>query len=437
MFGVSQFKSVASKTISTNSPSTTPHLEVAAAKSVTLAFRRLLPSAVMAGTEFNIVVLSSSPPAAQLYSPQDAPPSSQRVAMRAYSSFSPSPPVSPNRNPSGALVSSSRATVVPPEAVRGFATVGSLVRSKHFTEQLDEELGEIRQTQLRGASPGDVEEVLPAKKSRRQVTKTSAAVEAEESKPKPRARKPKLDNHNTKATGDPELRNAPTESSHSTINAPTETVDAAPKLTKAGKPRKPRTKKEKVGIDAKVEPKPKRTRETKPKAAKAVTRAVGKTQREDARIVSAHFRNEHDHDDTTTAHAADNNNVGTGDASVWDVRSSPQPKNQASTKMPPDSLAEGLNLEEAVARRRDWTPPRDTVIAELQTPFTDSTGKENRPLAIDANAAFGNMLTSFAYVQSPSVRPTITMTNPMTETSGPIKRRRVDVCVRRASQFDY
>ncbi|KAJ4307623.1 5'-flap endonuclease [Neodidymelliopsis sp. IMI 364377] len=84
-------------------------------------------------------------------------------------------------------------------------------------------------------------------------------------------------------------------------------------------------------------------------------------------------------------------------------------------------VTEALDLDEAVSRRRDWTPPRDTVV---ESPATHSTGKENRPSAQEArDGVFTHLVSNFAY-ESPTARVATTSN---TAPSGVTKRRRVEL----------
>jgi hypothetical protein len=78
-----------------------------------------------------------------------------------------------------------------------------------------------------------------------------------------------------------------------------------------------------------------------------------------------------------------------------------------------------------VSRRRDWTPPRDTLPA---SPFTDSIGKENKHVEPDASGGhFTNMVSNFAYAQSPASRISVNTSASTTEIAAVTKRRRVEV----------
>lgn len=365
----------------------------------------------MAGKEYTIVVLSSSPPVPDVYnSPHYAAPT-RRVAMPPSSPFALSPPSSPRRNPPGALTSGSRAVPIPENATRGFATVSSLVRSEHFAQHIDDDFVEVEQVQSRSVSPeGTCEGTAAVKVPRKNATKNATAI------PKPRARKPKADKEVDKDTvsHDPELRLPRTTkspffedpSAQRTLEIPTEPAAAAPKLTKSGKPRKPRVKKEKIE-NGDAEPKRKKTRVTKPKAAAK----AGKAQREVADVVSAHFPTDKDQE-----------NADVQGKSIWEVpRSPPTRQKSLSKQRPPDPTVERLDLEEAVTRRRDWTPPRDTVAL---SPSTNSTGEEEKPMSTDTTkGTFTHLVSNFTY-ESPTAYATSNVTK---AASGVTKRRRVEL----------
>jgi hypothetical protein len=387
----------------------------------------------MAGTSFEIVVLSSSPPpyyasSSPLNGSPRSPP--RRVTMPASPLPALSPPVSPHKNIAGASVGSRKAAI-PPDAIRGFATVGSLIRSEHFAQH--EDISERQNAQLREGSTEGTRDVFAAKKKPKKRIAT-ASVEDGDSKPKPKPRKSMADKDMT--ARDPELRlPAPKISPYfppDIADAPVqgESADAAPKLTKSGKPRKPRAKKEKAEGDA--EPKPKKTRVTKPKAG---AKGAGKSQREDACIASAYLGEGADGSTTprlATLLSETNHDLVEEDVSVWELPQSPQPrKKRAPRQKLPDTVAGGLDLQEAVSRRRDWTPPRDTAIASA---FTDSVGKENKQTELDAdNGNFTHMISNFTYAQPPSMPTTVTTTTSITETIATTKRRRVEVSI--PSQF--
>jgi len=398
----------------------------------------------MAGANYEIVVLSSSPP---VQAPEQCAPSSpldhyrsspRRVNMQAPSLLALSPPVSPQKKTSGASSASSRKVPIPLEAIRGFATVGSLVRSEHFAQQLDDELSETRRAQSRNGSLEDAAEVTAVKKkpTKRAPAATTAVDGDAKPNPKPRARKPKAGS--LVSAHDPELRLPPskvspffqTEGAEAPIDATIGSADVAPKLNKAGNARKPRAKKEKTG-DGSVEPKVKKARVTKPKAA---SKAVGKSKQDDACVESVHFRKDIETADPAahepaTRPSRPNQDAEPAEAPIWELPPSPQPKKKRAPKQhPPEPVLESLELEEAVSRRRNWTPPKDTAIP---SPFTDSVGKENKVVEPDGNGpGFTHLVSNFAYAQSSSAKLTTNITNSSTtEVAAVTKRRRVEVSI--------
>ncbi|KAJ5709275.1 hypothetical protein N7493_010609 [Penicillium malachiteum] len=94
------------------------------------------------------------------------------------------------------------------------------------------------------------------------------------------------------------------------------------------------------------------------------------------------------------------------------------------TKEPEDlSLNEALKLDEAMARRRDWTPPKETpqisVSAEDEAPENRETG------------GFGSLLSDFNYAGSASDSCD---TGSKSDNGGPTKRRRIEKLVDPALQ---
>lgn len=146
----------------------------------------------------------------------------------------------------------------------------------------------------------------------------------------------------------------------------------------------------------------------------------------DTSLVSAHFPEEADRGEgSATRPSVETQDTRIEYPSIWEVPESPRPKKKAAPKQrEPDPIAEGLDLEEAVVRRRDWTPPPDTTIP---SPFTDSTGKENKALTQNADGTFTNLLSNFAYAQSPSAQVTAKSANANTEVAAATKRRRIEV----------
>ncbi|KAI8932439.1 hypothetical protein NX059_010625 [Plenodomus lindquistii] len=383
------------------------------------------------GTTYDIVVLSSSPPEHSAAPPHINGHAPRRVAMPPSSPPRFSPPVSPLKSTVGASKPNPRAAPLPEGAVRGFATVGSLVQSAYFV-QPQEETPTPQQPQSRRESRGSIgDDTLPPKKPRKRTRKTATtADDLEKPKPKPRTRKPKADKDTSAADlglNIPPSTKSPFFGNDTTESTTTPADEIAPKLTKAGKPRKPRAKKQTITEDsAEAVAKPKTTRVTK---AKGVAQG-GKSHREDAPVTSEHFRDAAGQPtrESQPPISAQGHHTREDDASVWAVPKSPQPKRKkaAPKQKQPDPLAQGLDLEEAVTRRRDWTPPRDTKVS---TPFTDSVGKENKSVDPNVDGTFTNLISNFAYAQSPTNQITTNTTAHAStkENVALAKRRRIEL----------
>lgn len=391
----------------------------------------------MAGKEYTIIVLSSSPPAPDVYKPPHYAAPTRRVAMPPSSPSALSPLSSPRISNPSELPSGSRAASIAKETTKAFATVSSIVRSEDFAQQLDAEATDAQQVpSLGGPLKSTEEKNVDVKKPRERATKKATVVDGEKPKPKPRGRKPKAGNevNNDNVSPNSELRlprarnvrKSPffeSAEARTTDCTTTEPVPPhVPKLTKSGKPRKPRAKKEKPGTrDTEPEPRLKKVRAVK---AKTVAQA-GKVVRESADVTSAHFPIDKD-DATNTVIVATGSTrrADAHDGSIWDVPRSPQSRQKGPKRRSPDSLAEGLGLEEAVSRRRDWTPPSDTT---AQSPSTVSTGKENRPLVNDTrDGLFTNLVSTFAY-DLPSTKASSETATSTAATSSITKRRRVEL----------
>lgn len=81
---------------------------------------------------------------------------------------------------------------------------------------------------------------------------------------------------------------------------------------------------------------------------------------------------------------------------------------------------EVLHLDEAMRRRRDWTPPRETTPQVVNTMDNGASPEETRQPS--ANNAFGGILTDYNYSgSSPDFREA------STNEGGPTKRRRIEL----------
>ena len=337
------------------------------------------------------------------------------------------------RRANDASTSNLRAARIPEGAVRGFATVGSLVQSEFFPQEPAEIPAKPRRR--RGSQESINMETVPTRKPRKRAIKEPAAEMDDKPKPKPRVRKPKAIKDSP--AEDLELHFPAHTKSHYFSHDPAEPtieplIEDAPKLTKAGKPRKPRAKKAKAEDEGtEAAPKPKRTRVTKAKVAAKDRDSEGAA----ASVVSAHFIdnvenntpapdkvNPLEQPGSTKTHNAE-----LQDAAIWELPPSPKPKKKAPPKKRAPVEAVELDLEEAVPRRRDWTPPpKDTSV---KSPFIDSAGKENKISTSDAGGSFTHMLNNFAYVQPLSEQTAAKAAASTIQVSAVTKRRRVEVSI--------
>lgn len=92
---------------------------------------------------------------------------------------------------------------------------------------------------------------------------------------------------------------------------------------------------------------------------------------------------------------------------------------EAEAKKVADS--EGLNLEEALKRRSDWTPPKASAVVSLDEDI--SAGNSG------VEASFGDALRDYHYSRENSVSEVML---PRKE-GNPTKRRRLEVCITRVS----
>jgi hypothetical protein len=377
----------------------------------------------MALTTFDIVVLSSSPPenawaSATAAAPQSLSPSplsnTHRVGMPAPSPLQLSPRVSPLRKSAGALKTGSRAATMPEGALRGFATARSLVADCE-----DEELQEF-DWGLIGKGKAADEQRKGTRQSAKLIRQDRAAGgDAEVPKPKPRVRKPKVDKGSTKLATARKRAHAPTESSHFATSAAIDAVDALddpPAKTKTTKPRKSRAKK--TPADGETQTTIKKAKVTKPRSS---TKAAKAAREKTSLVVSAHFGDTTDIDGPKTTTEAL-----VGDDSIWDVPMSPSGRKKGPPiQQPIDDKP--LELDEAITRRRDWTPIRDT---EPLYVLTESAGKENESAAVVGDKdSFTSLLSGYSYTRLDPTFDATTSISQMPERKGITKRRRVEVCL--------
>ncbi|KAJ4351889.1 5'-flap endonuclease [Didymosphaeria variabile] len=322
----------------------------------------------------------------------------------------------------------SRTAPVPVGVGRGFATARSLLADIDIN---DRGLNAIEEALESRRAPTGPENTTKASKPRREATKAKT-VDARENvvKPKPKAnprgRKPKATGAE-QPTGDVSTAGTATTISSRFMILPatdaaasTREHAAAALEPKPAKARKPRAKKATTD-DSEIQTTIKRAKVTKPRA----TQAKKKAQKA-AEVVSAHFRSRGTGDDATGIDQENATNGGNLDsrideASMWGVPLSPSRSKGPPKQRPPDPGLP-LDLEEAVIRRRNWTPPPDSVRQEL---FTSSTGKENRP--IREKESFTSMLSGYSYARLDDHSEASTTKPTSNEVIGAIKRRRVEL----------
>lgn len=317
---------------------------------------------------FDIVLLSSSPPTSSGGRRYAATPPSnqQRVMTPAHPSLLLESNESTKKDTSGALKSGSRAAPIPHGAERGFATASSLVKSHHFNDEPEAE-ADIEPT----------EKVQPKRKARklpRDDNDTDLIESAVKPKPKKTRRtKPSTGGEKaaTNASSRPETA---TTSSHFTIlDAPVSGT-----TTSTSKLRKPRVKKATKSITesttaAADDPKPKRQRKSRVK--------VGINK-----------------DDTSGTAPPKAALTKLDDDGEREVPNSPARTKSTRRKRTSQALVdEALDLEEAVVRRQDWTPVKDTCTNVLGS---DSVTKELEGLDPSVNT-FTSMVSSFAFADAP------------------------------------
>lgn len=389
----------------------------------------------MAGTSYDIVVLSSSPPEARdaaaprPLSPASAP--QRRVAMPATSSRSLSPLPSPQRPPPGALRSGSRAVPVPEGASRGFATARSLLADIDISGA---GLSAIEQAIEARRAPTGPEGTIKATKPRKPRAKKAVDGEAAAEKPKAkRGRKPKASNAEQPLEGALHAGVAATATSSHFVRASTDNVvaeaEAPPPEPKTVKTRKPRAKKA-AADGSEIQTTITTAKVTKPRAPRKTSK---KAQEKVAEVVSAHFRSRDLAGDTavpeqqqlaTTTEAGPS---AVGEESIWEITTGPPARSRGPPKQkPPDADSNlPLDLDAAVERRREWTPPADTVREDM---LISSTSKEHLPGATGAdNSAFTSLLSGFAYARLGGQSEQQTAKEASVEAVNLTKRRRVDV----------
>ncbi|KAF2876012.1 hypothetical protein BDV95DRAFT_563211 [Massariosphaeria phaeospora] len=365
----------------------------------------------MAGRTFEIVVLSSSPPPGAVSSPPNTPPASRRrVPLASLLPQSPLQLRGATRMTAGTLKSGSRAAAIPEKALRGFATAGELVRSQHLDARPDNDMRDEQSLAAPSEAPG-----AKAKKGRKPAPKLAADGEGEPPKKKARARKPK-------ANKDGSVQGATTSTyfTEPIHIAPTEPAAESAAPTPAPQPKPAKTRKSRAkkteSAGGETQTTLKKAKITKPRGA---TKQTSKSRVKDADILSSHFGDGNASAIGTKADArrVDGRNE---DDSIWEVPESPQRK---------EMDAPCLDLEEAVARRRDWTPTRDTGLSAATLPDLANTTDNPPAVAVD-KGEFTSMVSGFAYPDAesgPASLAAAKVDNP--ESAATTTRRKVDLVV--------
>ncbi|KAF2729603.1 hypothetical protein EJ04DRAFT_588517 [Polyplosphaeria fusca] len=382
-------------------------------------------------TTLNLVVLSSSPPGSSLTPPKTPPHAKQRASIATRSPVPLSPVHHDKDNTLGAPISGSRAVAIAEGAVRGFATAGSLVKSHHFSLEVDEPT-HIPKTHTRQYSiKKDVAQQEVPKKPKKKAAKVAATPSTNGDRPKkPRTRKPKAHEDSSIIVEQPQslepiaashFPNAAFESAIEPLNE-TAAPAAETKPKKPSKPSKPRAKKKESAVEGGKETKPKRTRTPKEKTA---SKGEARTAKRTTGTVSAHFADVDTgtYDGPTTVGTLGQATVSDsalGDDNIWDVPKSPK---QTRENLPKQRLPDpdvSLDLGEAVIRRRDWTPPQDTE--SLSFGLADSPRLDSPEAIHSRSNDFTNVLSGFAYSHGEEQPPTA-MPQLREETAAMRKRR--------------
>lgn len=390
----------------------------------------------MAGATYDIVVLSSSPPDSHdAAPPAPASPAERRVATPPSPLLSSSPLLSPRGATSGALRSGSRAAPVPTGTERGFATARSLLADININDRGLSAIEEALEHARAPTGPANtIKASNPPRKRAPKVRNASGLADKPKATAKPRGRKAKATSAElvTGRVSNLEATDATTSSHFATVpaadaTAPTrETAKSPSELQPAKAPRKPRAKKAATG-DCGAQTTIKRTRITKPRAS---TKTAKKAQEAAAEVLSAHFRARGTGDDAVDSrqtHVANSGfqNPQTSDASLWDVPLSPSTRSNGPPKQRPPDADLSLDLDAAVSRRRDWTPPPESVHQEI---LSGSVGKENRPDAIGlGKEGFTSMLSGYSYAHSAVQSVQLASNSVSSEAPAAMKRRRVEV----------
>lgn len=374
---------------------------------------------------FDLVLLSSSPPTSSGATELHTTPSSkeQRVSMSAYSPIPISPLDGGKKKSSGACTMGKRASPTPDRAITGFATAGSLLKSHHFNLDDHAYLKTIQSAQpLQSSVTANTKGNKGVKSPQKPSTKATATSNADVKPTKSRARKSEVDKvDSTHDEGDrvvtsKTLLHFANSNVGNIIDTPPEPAAPATK-TQSTKPRKPRTKKEKPA-DGENEIANKKAKVTKSRKA---IRTGGKAQRKATDAVSSHFPMNTTGEDDKCADHFQTHEIQS--APIQDMSKSPRRRtNSPPKRRPPEDHA--LELDMAIARRRKWTPTKNT---EVQYVSIGSSSKENTPFTVQGEKGrFTSMLSGFAFANAECATTKTILAQPV-ESVGKMKRRRVEV----------
>lgn len=394
----------------------------------------------MAVSTFDIIVLSSSSPRGQeeAATAELSPPSpyKQRVTMAAISPLSLSPAATPSRKDRGTstLRSGSRAAPIPAKASRGFATARSILDIDDEIVLVQEALGprlsieeqaDTGEAVKASVAEPNLERPRPQPRTKRPTTGKPDATTRDAAPRKRTSKRPPPTNPNTPKGGATRFANveeiqdseddaalSPTPprahkakdsaqlslgsnitSSHFTKCAAVDVVDLSGDAivhTKRTNPHKKSLPAE--GIDK--QPAKRMPRVSKPKAS---TKRSTKPRRKATDLVSAHFadlkasRATGTGGDSKTSDGGMQDSVGAPDA----VLANPVASKSGPSKQRRRKNHDPLALDEAVTRKRGWTPPLDTT-ASLSSANPD--GKENHPTVAEADQqSFTSLLSGYSY----------------------------------------
>jgi hypothetical protein len=182
-----------------------------------------------------------------------------------------------------------------------------------------------------------------------------------------------------------------------------------------------KSKTSKAGLEGSLIPKVPKAKKV-PKVA-GTSKPRARVPKETTGAVSKHFQP----DSVSGRSCADKRDPiprNTSDDSIWDVPISPCLKNNALQEpQHPVGSNPCLDLEEAVARRRDWTPIKDS---HREVVFTDVAGKENNIVGMEQKKQFTSILSNFTFADA-QLQPALPTNGTSAEGPAKMKKRKVDL----------